>query len=85
MYSQNDCLDKSEPIRYVFRPSVEEVGKHYIHPFVLGFTDGKKIVLREGLGYEKPFVLAHEIEHTLDMRASESVIDNRARSRLHMH
>lgn len=84
-YPQNDCLDKSEPIRYVWRPTVEDIGKQYIHPFVLGFTDGRKIIIREGLGYEMLFVLAHEVEHTLDMHASEYVIDNRARARLHMH
>jgi hypothetical protein len=86
MYPKSDCLDRSEPIRYVFRPRVEEVGKQYIHPFVLGFTDGKKIVLREGLGYEKPFVLAHEIEHVKDMKEnSENVIDMRAKHNLDVY
>lgn len=80
-YPQNDCSDA--PKKYMWRPSIEEVGKQYIHPFVLGFTDGKKIVLREDLGYEKPFVLAHEIEHVKDMRENnENIIDMRAKHNL---
>ncbi|MEM7819274.1 MAG: hypothetical protein QXD48_00395 [Candidatus Aenigmatarchaeota archaeon] len=78
---------KYNPISYNYPsyiPNIEifEIDEHYLPRFVLGMTDGKKIQLKNNLGYFRKFVLAHEEEHIKDMEASEDVIDKRVCARL---
>lgn len=49
---------------------------------LLGFTNGRAIVIKEGLKDVEDFVLLHEEEHVKDMSASEVDVDKRALRRL---
>lgn len=49
---------------------------------LLGFTNGRAIVIKEGIKDIKDFVLLHEEEHVKDMSASELEVDKRALRRL---
>jgi len=49
---------------------------------LLGFTNGRAIVIKEGLKDVEDFVLLHEEEHVKNMDASELEVDKRALRRL---
>ena len=49
---------------------------------LLGFTNGREIVIRDGIKDIRDFVLLHEEEHVKDMSASEKEVDKRALRRL---
>ena len=49
---------------------------------LLGFTNGRSIVIKDGLKDIGDFVLLHEEEHVKDMFASEMEVDKRALKRL---
>jgi len=58
------------------------VSKNDMPDSMLGFTDGKKIVIKDGIKNVEDFVLFHEEEHVKDMSASELEVDRRALKRL---
>lgn len=49
---------------------------------LLGFTNGRSIVIKDGIRCIEDFVLLHEEEHVKDMGASELEVDKRALKRL---
>lgn len=51
-------------------------------PSLLGFTNGRSIVIKNGIKDVENFVLLHEEEHVKDMSASEIEVDKRALKRL---
>ncbi len=61
---------------------VHTVSRDSMPESLLGFTDGKSIVIKEMEKDVRDFVLLHEEEHVKDMAAGEEETDKRALKRL---